>query len=123
MNDQPRMVKAAEMLELTAQKTGKRYFSGYAGPIQYLLFDTGKTKELKSRPGEAVPVWRLMIQEADPDRRPQSRQDERPSSGRPIGRAHGCVALRGAQRAAGTRTGCTALGSRPQRLVRRSRAA
>jgi len=65
------MVKIAEMWERTSQN-GTKYFSGYAGPVQYLLFDAGE-KEHPTRPGERVHVWRLMLQESDPERRPQKR--------------------------------------------------
>jgi hypothetical protein len=71
MNDRSdnRMVKIAELWERTSAK-GTRYFSGFMGDCQVLMFDGGE-KEHPTRPGETVHVWRLMVQERDPSRRPQ----------------------------------------------------
>jgi hypothetical protein len=72
MSEDRRMVKIAEMLEFTS-KAGNRYFRGYVGDVEYVMFYGGE-KELKSRPGETVPMWRLLVQERDPSRRPQQRE-------------------------------------------------
>jgi hypothetical protein len=66
-----RMVKMAELWERTSAK-GTRYFSGFMGDCQVLMFDGGE-KDHPTRPGETVHVWRLMLQERDPSRRPQQR--------------------------------------------------
>lgn len=65
---QPRMVKLAELWERTSAK-GTRYYSGFMGDTQVLLFDSGEREHPKN-PGEVVRVWRLMVQERDPTRRP-----------------------------------------------------
>ena len=65
-----RMVKLAELWERTSAK-GSRYFSGFMGDCQLLLFDGGE-KGHPTKPGERVHVWRLMVQERDPARRPQA---------------------------------------------------
>src|SRR4051794_5463210 len=70
-NGDPRMVKLAELWERTSAR-GSRYFSGFMGDAQVLLFDGG-AKPHPTRPGETVHVWRLMVQERDPARRPQAR--------------------------------------------------
>jgi hypothetical protein len=70
-----RMVKMADLWERTSAK-GTRYFSGFMGDCQLLLFDGGEKDHL-TRPGETVHVWRLMVQERDPSRRPQTRSVER----------------------------------------------
>jgi hypothetical protein len=64
-----RMVKLAELWERVSSK-GTRYFSGFMGDCQVLLFDGGE-KDHPTRPGEKVRIWRLMVQERDPARRPQ----------------------------------------------------
>ena len=64
------MVKIAEMWERTSAK-GTRYFSGFLGDAQLLLFNAGE-RDHPTRPGERVRVWPLMIQERDPSRRPRS---------------------------------------------------
>jgi hypothetical protein len=74
MSDQPRMLRLAELWERTSAK-GARYFSGFMGDVQLLLFDGGE-KEHPTRPGERVHVWRLMAQERDPNRRPQARREQ-----------------------------------------------
>src|SRR3954453_15796786 len=71
MSDAPRMVRLAELWERTSAK-GSRYFSGFLGDAQVLLFDAGE-KPHPTRPEETVHVWRLMVQERDPSRRPQAR--------------------------------------------------
>jgi hypothetical protein len=70
----PRMVKLAELWERTSAR-GTRYFSGFMGDAQVLLFDGGE-KAHPTRAGETVHVWRLMVQERDPARRPQARRSE-----------------------------------------------
>ena len=62
------MVKLAELWERISAK-GTRYFSGYLGDTQILMFDAGE-KPHPTRPGERVHAWRLMVQERDPARRP-----------------------------------------------------
>src|SRR3982750_1222563 len=56
-----RMVKLAELWERASAK-GTRYFSGFMGDAQVLLFDGGERPH-PTRPGETVHVWRLMVQE------------------------------------------------------------
>jgi hypothetical protein len=72
MSDQ-RMVKLCEMWERTSAK-GTRYYSGFMGDCQLLLFDGGE-KPHPTRPGETVRFWRLMLQEKDPARRPPPRDE------------------------------------------------
>src|SRR3954454_12927140 len=74
MNGEPRMVRLAELWERTSAR-GTRYFSGFMGDAQVLLFDGGE-REHPTKPGETVHVWRLMVQERDPARRPQARRPE-----------------------------------------------
>jgi hypothetical protein len=69
------VVQLAELWGRTSAR-GKRYFSGYMGDAQVLLFDGGE-KDHPTRPGERVRVWRLMAQERDPNRRPR-REEDRP---------------------------------------------
>jgi hypothetical protein len=57
-----RMVKLAELWERTSAR-GSRYFSGFMGDAQVLLFDGGE-KPHPTRQGETVRVWRLMVQGA-----------------------------------------------------------
>ncbi len=64
----PRMVKLAELWQRESAK-GTTYFSGFMGDAQVLLFDGGE-REHPKRPGETVRVWKLMVQERDPSRRP-----------------------------------------------------
>src|SRR3954463_8009873 len=71
-NGDQRMVRLAELWERTSAR-GTRYFSGFLGDAQVLMFDGGE-REHPTRPGETVHVWRLMVQERDPARRPQARQ-------------------------------------------------
>jgi hypothetical protein len=68
----PRMVKLAELWERTSAK-GTRYFSGFMGDCQVLMFDGG-TKPHPTKPDETVHIWRLMVQERDPDHRPRNGQ-------------------------------------------------
>ena len=73
-----RMVKLAELWERTSAR-GTRYFSGFMGDAQVLLFDGGERPH-PTRPDETVHVWRLMVQERGPARRPQARPERRPQS-------------------------------------------
>ena len=68
------MVKLAELWERTSAR-GTRYFSGFMGDAQVLLFDAGERPH-PTREGEVVHVWRLMVQERDPARRPQAREGD-----------------------------------------------
>jgi hypothetical protein len=68
-----RMVRLCELWERTSAK-GRRYFSGFLGEAQVLMFDGGE-KPHPTRPGETVRTWNLMVQEKDPDRRPQARSE------------------------------------------------
>src|SRR3954463_14890579 len=77
-NGDQRMVRLAELWERTSAR-GTRYFSGFLGDAQVLMFDGGE-REHPTRPGETVHVWRLMVQERDPARRPQARSEQRPQS-------------------------------------------
>src|SRR4051794_22745891 len=72
------MVKLAELWERTSAR-GTRYFSGFMGDAQVLLFDDGE-KPHPTKPGETVHVWRLMVQERDPARRPQAKSNNLLSS-------------------------------------------
>ena len=65
-----RMMRLAELWERTSFK-GTRYFSGFMGDTQLFMFDAGE-RDHPSRPGERVRVWRLMVRERDPARRPRS---------------------------------------------------
>src|SRR4051794_11885409 len=71
MNGEQRMVKLAELWERTSGR-GTRYFSGFMGNTQVLMFDGGEQPH-PTKPGETVHVWRLMEQERDPARRPERR--------------------------------------------------
>src|SRR3954453_14946250 len=82
-----RMVKLAELWERTSAK-GTRYFSGFMGDAQVLLFDAGE-KPHPTRPEETVRVWRLMVQERDPARRPQAGEAPAKPAARPQERASG----------------------------------
>src|SRR6478672_3223449 len=75
-NGDARMVKLAELWERTSAR-GTCYFSGFLGDAQVLLFDGGE-KPHPTKPGETVHVWRLMVQERDPARRPQALPERRP---------------------------------------------
>jgi hypothetical protein len=74
----PRMVKLANLWQRRSAK-GTVYFSGFMGPVQVLLFKEGR-KPHPTRPDEEVIVWKLLVQERDPARRPQQRRDQ-PSRG------------------------------------------
>jgi hypothetical protein len=84
-----RMVKLAELWERTSGR-GTRYFSGFMGDAQVLLFEGGE-KPHPTRPEETVHVWRLMVQERDPARRPQARDAGGPAkpSASPVARGDG----------------------------------
>jgi hypothetical protein len=82
-----RMVKLAELWERTSAR-GTRYFSGFLGDAQVLMFDAGE-REHPTKAGETVHVWRLMVQERDPARRPQARDAPAKGSARPAGRGDG----------------------------------
>jgi hypothetical protein len=63
-----RMVKLATLWERTSNK-GNRYFSGFLGDAQLLMFEPGEV----TRPiGEVVQTWKLLVQERDTERRPQT---------------------------------------------------
>jgi hypothetical protein len=64
-----RMVRLMELWERTSAK-GTRYFSGFLGDAQVLMFSAG---EHPDRPG--VMLWRLFVQEKDPARRQQARSE------------------------------------------------
>jgi hypothetical protein len=66
-----RMVRLCELWERTSAR-GTRYFRGFLGDAQVLMFDGGERPH-PTRPEETVHVWRLMVQERDPVRRPQAR--------------------------------------------------
>src|SRR3954463_12360823 len=85
-NGDQRMVRLAELWERTSAR-GTRYFSGFLGDAQVLMFDGGE-REHPTRPGETVHAWRLMVQERDPARRPQARDAGGPAKhdARPQGR-------------------------------------
>jgi hypothetical protein len=70
-----KMVKLCGLWERTSAKS-TRYFSGFMGGCQVLMFDAGE-KPHPTRPGEMVHVWRLMLQERDPARRPQGNNGHR----------------------------------------------
>lgn len=63
----PRMVKLADLWQRKSAN-GTTYFSGFMGATQILVFKDGE-KPHPSRPGETVIVWKLLVQERDPDRR------------------------------------------------------
>ena len=71
---QPRMVKLCDLWQRESAK-GTVYFSGFMGDCQVLLFKEGK-KPHPIRPDEEVIVWKLLVQERDPNRRPQQRRQE-----------------------------------------------
>jgi hypothetical protein len=65
-----RLVKLATLWERRSAK-GMRYFSGFLGDCQLVMFEAGGV----TRPnGEVVKTWKLLVQERDPDRRPQPRR-------------------------------------------------
>ena len=75
MSDQ-RLIKIGEMWERVSAK-GTRYFSGFLGDAQLLLFEAGE-RDHPSRPGEKVKVWNLLVGERN---RPAQR--EGPEAGSP----------------------------------------
>lgn len=71
-------VLMAELWERES-KAGNRYFSGYLGKAQLLLFKDGERPH-PTRPDETIVVWKLLLQERDQGRqagagRPQARGD------------------------------------------------
>ena len=70
-----RMVKLADLWERTSAR-GTRYFSGFMGDVQLLMF---QGTEVIRETGEIVQTWRLLVQERDPERRPAARQDNQQS--------------------------------------------
>jgi hypothetical protein len=64
---QSRMVKLADMWQRKSAK-GATYFSGFMGDCQVLMFKDGE-KPHPTRPDETVIVWKLLVQERDPNRR------------------------------------------------------
>jgi hypothetical protein len=71
-----RMVKLCDTWQRKSAK-GSVYFSGFMGDTQVLLFKDGK-KPHPTRPNEEVIVWKLLVQERDPVRRPQQRREQTP---------------------------------------------
>jgi hypothetical protein len=67
---QSRMVKLADMWQRKSAKSAKSatYFSGFMGDCQVLMFKDGE-KPHPTRPDETVIVWKLLVQERDPNRR------------------------------------------------------
>jgi hypothetical protein len=59
----PRMVSLCKVWERTSAK-GTRYFSGFLGSAQLLIFEDGQ-KPHPTRPGEVVTVWNVLLQELD----------------------------------------------------------
>jgi hypothetical protein len=74
MTGQARMVKLAELWKRKSAK-GTVYFSGYMGDCQILLFKEGR-KPHPTKPDEEVIVWNLLVQERDPNRRPQQKREQ-----------------------------------------------
>jgi hypothetical protein len=64
---QSRMVKLADMWQRKSAK-GATYFSGFMGDCQVLMFKDGE-KPHPTRSDETVIVWKLLVQERDPNRR------------------------------------------------------
>jgi uncharacterized protein (DUF736 family) len=77
MNDQPRMIRLTTLWERTSNK-GTRYYSGFLGDCQLLLF---KGDEITRPNGEVVQTWKLMLQERPP------RQERPPAAEAQRGRA------------------------------------
>ena len=67
-----RLVRIATLWERTSSK-GRRYFSGFMGDCQLLLFEAG---DITRPSGEVVKTWKLLVQEKDPDRRPQQKREQ-----------------------------------------------
>jgi hypothetical protein len=86
MSDQPNaphMVKICELWQRRSAK-GATYFSGYAGDVQWLLFDGGR-KPHPTRPDEEIHVWRCWSRNATPT---AGRRDVTPSADNRPGIAH-----------------------------------
>ena len=75
MSDAPRMVKLCDLWQRKSAK-GTTYFSGFMGDVQVLVFKDG-VKSHPTRPNEQVIVWKLLVQEKNPARRPQAREPHR----------------------------------------------
>jgi hypothetical protein len=73
MSDQ-RMIKIATLWERES-KAGRKYFSGFMGDTQLLMFDAGE-HDHPTKPGERIHTWRLMLAERDPARRPSAQSAE-----------------------------------------------
>ena len=67
-----RLVRIATLWQRKSAK-GATYFSGFMGDCQVLLFDGGRQPH-PTKPDEEIHVWKLFVQERDPDRRPQRRE-------------------------------------------------
>ena len=76
-----RFVKPATLWQRKSAK-GTVYFSGFRGDCQILLFKEGKRPH-PSRPAEDVIVWKLVVQERDPERRPQRQDPGQHDTGNP----------------------------------------
>jgi hypothetical protein len=72
MSDQPRMVRLATLWERQS-KAGNLYYSGFMGDAQLLMF---RGEEITRDNGEVVQTWKLLVQERDPNRRPQQRREQ-----------------------------------------------
>jgi acyl dehydratase len=57
------MVQLTTVWERTSA-AGKRYFSGFLGNSQLLIFDDGEHPH-PTKPGETVHVWKVLLQERD----------------------------------------------------------
>jgi hypothetical protein len=66
-----RLVRIAILWERES-RAGRRYFSGFMGDCQILMF---QGDENTRDTGEIVQTWKLMVRERDPDRRPRQRRD------------------------------------------------
>jgi hypothetical protein len=64
--DRKPMVQLATLWERESA-AGRRYFSGFLGGAQILLFDDGEHLH-PTREGETVHVWKLLVQEREPAR-------------------------------------------------------
>ena len=76
--DRKPIVKLCEVWERTSA-AGNRYFSGFLGASQLLMFDDGE-HDHPTKPGEKVRVWKVLLQERDPSPRPSTRNAERGQS-------------------------------------------
>jgi hypothetical protein len=65
-----RLVKIATLWQRKSAK-GKTYFSGFMGDVQLLMFDGGRQPH-PTKPDEQIHIWRLFVQQRDPNRRPKS---------------------------------------------------